>query len=199
MLEIDRRRLKIALQDEVVIIEHFTQLGREALAMKQIGDAQCAARDLVLIRRPNAASGRADRILALRLFTRLVERNVRGKNQRTGGAHAQALEYRNALSDQHFRFLEKRLERQHHPIADETTHMRVQDSGRDQRQNGFLSADDQRMTGVVAALEAHHRVRLVGEQIDDLALAFVAPLQADHDQIFTHCAPSTAMPVPPPC
>ena len=33
-----------------------------------------------------------------------------------------------------------------------------------------------RVTGVVAALVAHYHVRLLAEQVDDLALAFIAPL-----------------------
>jgi len=57
----------------------------------------------------------------------------------------------------------------------------VQNSRRNQRQNGFLAADDQRMPGIVAALKAHHSLHLIGQQIDDLALALVAPLQADYD------------------
>jgi hypothetical protein len=34
--------------------------------------------------------------------------------------------------------------------------------------------------GVVAALEAHHGLHVIGQQIDDFALALVAPLQADY-------------------
>src|SRR6187402_454547 len=35
----------------------------------------------------------------------------------------------------------------------------------------------------MAALEAHHALRAVGEPVDDLALALVAPLRADHDNV----------------
>ena len=43
-------------------------------------------------------------------------------------------------------------------------------------------APDDRVAGVVAALEAHDRVAVLGEQVGDLALALVAPLGADdHD------------------
>ena len=42
-----------------------------------------------------------------------------------------------------------------------------------------LAAHD-RVSGVVAALEAHDRVAVLGEQIGDLALALVAPLGADY-------------------
>jgi len=37
------------------------------------------------------------------------------------------------------------------------------------------------VTGVVAAAGAHHEVDGSGEEVDDLALAFVAPLAADED------------------
>ena len=44
-----------------------------------------------------------------------------------------------------------------------------------------LAADDDRVPGVGPALIAAHDVRILGEQVDDLALALVAPLRADHD------------------
>src|SRR5271169_1654513 len=39
------------------------------------------------------------------------------------------------------------------------------------------------MSGIVAALEAHHHVGLFGQPVDDLALALVAPLRPDDDHI----------------
>ncbi len=57
----------------------------------------------------------------------------------------------------------------------------MQYAGRNQRQNGLLAVDDQRVPGIVAALETHHGLHLIGQEIDDFALAFVAPLQTDHD------------------
>ena len=175
-----------------MIVEDLAELGGEALAMEQVRNAQRAPRHFVLVGGADAAPGRADGIRALGLLARPIERHVRGENQRTGRAHAQPLEHRHALIDQHLRLFEQRLERQHHAVADQALHVRVQDAGRNEREHGFLAADDQRVPGVVAALEARHGLRLIGEQIDDLALALVAPLQADHDQILTHCAPSTS-------
>ena len=82
--------------------------------------------------------------------------------------------------------LEQRLRRQHHAVADEAGHVVVQDAGGNQPQDGLLAVDDQRVAGVVAALEAHHAGDAVGQQIDDLALAFVAPLGADDDHVAIH-------------
>jgi hypothetical protein len=39
------------------------------------------------------------------------------------------------------------------------------------------------MAGIMAALEADDDVSLLGQPIDDFALAFVPPLGADHDNI----------------
>ena len=79
--------------------------------------------------------------------------------------------------------LHQRLRRHHHAVADEAAHAFVEDSRGNQPQHGLLAVDDQRVAGVVAALEAHHALRAVGEPVDDLAFAFVAPLGADHDHV----------------
>jgi hypothetical protein len=63
----------------------------------------------------------------------------------------------------------------------------VQDAGRDQRQYGLRALDDEGVAGVVAALETGDRSDALGEQVDDLALAFVTPLGADDDEILRHC------------
>jgi len=45
-----------------------------------------------------------------------------------------------------------------------------------------LARMDDRVSRIVAALEAHDVIEVVGDQIGDLTLAFVAPLGADqHD------------------
>ena len=190
-LKLDRGQLEIALQNEVVIVEDLAELGGEALAMEQVCDPQRAPRHFVLVGGADAAAGRADGIRALGFLARPVERHVRGENERTSRAHAQPLEHRHALVDEHLRLFEKRLEREHDAVADQALHVRVQDARWDEREDGFLAADDQGMPGVVAALKARDRMRPVGEQIDDLALALIAPLQADHDEILTHCGPPT--------
>jgi hypothetical protein len=46
-------------------------------------------------------------------------------------------------------------------------------------EHGLLITDDQGMAGIVAALVAHDDVGVLGEDIDDLALPFVAPLHTD--------------------
>ena len=50
-------------------------------------------------------------------------------------------------------------------------------------QSGFDTIDHQRMAGVVAALETHHGLRAFGQPVHQLALAFIAPLGSDHDDV----------------
>src|SRR3989338_4100759 len=64
--------------------------------------------------------------------------------------------------------------------------MVAQDAGWDQVQHRFLAADHQRMTGIVPALKAHHAMGVVGQPIDDFALAFITPLSADYYYVFCH-------------
>src|SRR3546814_23819 len=66
------------------------------------------------------------------------------------------------------------------PVAVQAQRVVAQDARGDQVQHGLLAADHQRVAGVVAALEAHHRADVLRQQVDDLALALVAPLRAEH-------------------
>jgi hypothetical protein len=50
-------------------------------------------------------------------------------------------------------------------------------------------ADHQRVAGIVAALKAHDDIGPLREPVDDLALAFIAPLRADHGDIAHLAAP----------
>jgi hypothetical protein len=68
-------------------------------------------------------------------------------------------------------------------IANHAELARMERAGGDQSQNEFFSADDQRVRCVVSALEADDDVSVSGEHIDNLALALVSPLRADHG----HC------------
>ncbi len=56
-----------------------------------------------------------------------------------------------------------------------------QNAGRNQMEHVFRAAMDDGVAGIVTALAAHHDVRLRGQHVDDLALAFVAPLRADQN------------------
>ncbi len=72
-------------------------------------------------------------------------------------------------------------------VADDGLHARAKNAAGDQLQDVLLLADEDGVAGVVAALIARDDVEALGEEVDDLALAFVAPLGAENDDVF-HCA-----------
>ena len=72
-------------------------------------------------------------------------------------------------------------------VADEAGHALAHDARGNELQRRLDAADDERVPGVVAALETDDGLGVVGEPVDDLALAFVAPLRADDDDVASGC------------
>src|SRR5690606_37668112 len=60
---------------------------------------------------------------------------------------------------------------------------RPEDARGDEVEDVLPPLADDGVPGVVAALGSYDDVGLLGEEIDDLAFAFVAPLGADHDGV----------------
>ena len=80
-------------------------------------------------------------------------------------------------------FVEEMVRIEHHAIADDRKLARPHDARGQQRQFVDLAVDDQRVPGIVAALEAHDDIGLDRQPVDDLAFSFIAPLGADDDNI----------------
>ena len=76
---------------------------------------------------------------------------------------------------------------EHHAVADHRRRA-AHDAARQQGQFVRLVADDQSVAGVMTALEPHHHVGAARQPIDDLALAFVAPLGADDGDVSHVCS-----------
>ena len=87
---------------------------------------------------------------------------------------------------------------EHDAVADDAELARPHDARGQQRQLVDRAVDDQRVPGVVPALEARDHVGALGQPVDDLALALVAPLGAD-DHHVAHSAPGSSpqRPLPP--
>ena len=67
-------------------------------------------------------------------------------------------------------------------VTDDAALARVEDARRDEVELVLARVSNDRVPGVVAALEAHNGVRPLGKQVGYLALALIAPLGADdHD------------------
>ncbi len=53
-------------------------------------------------------------------------------------------------------------------------------------QHRFITLNDYRVPGIMSALEANNRRDLIGQQVNDFTFAFITPLSAENDNIFTH-------------
>ena len=69
----------------------------------------------------------------------------------------------------------------HHAAAHPPARVRVHHARGNRVQLEGLRRNGHGVAGVVAAVEARHDVGLAGQQIDDAALAFVAPLRSNYD------------------
>jgi len=180
-VEIHRLNAQVLGQHEVVVVQRGAQLFGQLFGVVQVGDADAAARHLVFIGRADAAAGGADGLAAGGLFARLVQGDVVRHDQRRSRGDLQARAHFHAGRFQLFDLFLQRGRGNHHAIADQAQRVVAQDAGRNQVQDGLLAVDDQGVAGVVAALETHDGTDFLGEQIDDLALAFIAPLGAENN------------------
>ena len=167
------------------------RVGEEPL-VDELGEAHADARHLVFVGRTDAAAGGADAALAAQPLARLIDGAMIRHDQVGAVADLQqALVLEVAARAQRVDLLDQRGRIDDDAVADDADLAGVQHAGGHQMQDGLLVADDERVAGIVAALVAHDDVGVLGEDVDDLALAFVAPLSADTDDRW-HAAPHSA-------
>ena len=155
--------------------------------MQQIDDADGAACHFVFVGRADAAAGRTDFAFAARCFAGLVKRDVVRQDQRTGRGDFQAtFNVFHACCVQLVDFAQQCFGGYDNAGTDKAVQVFMQDAARNQAQNGFLAADDQSMTRIVAALETHDTAGFFRQPVNDFTFAFIAPLGADYYNIFSH-------------
>ena len=180
---VDLFQIEAAAQ-RIVMRQQAVDLVRQRVEIGEIHQADGAAADLVLIGGPDAAAGGADRGDGVGGFAQRIELAMQRQDQRDVFGDAQIVRADgDALALQFCDFIEEGLRIEHHAVADDRELGRPQHAGRQQRQLVGLAIDDERMAGIVAALEAHDDVGLLRQPVDDLALPLVAPLGADDDNI----------------
>ena len=161
-------------------LQRRPDLRAQDLLVEQVLDADAEPQRLVGVAGADAAPRGADRELAQLHLARRVEQHVVGHDQVGVGGDPQVADV-DAAALQPVDLAEQDARVEDDAVADHADLVRVEDPGGDQVELELLAVADDRVAGVVAALEAHDRVRALGEQVDDLALALVAPLGADYD------------------
>ncbi len=148
----------------------------------QVTEAYCVRpADLVAVAGANAATGGADGFAALdRGVHRAVLGHVPGEDHVGAIADHQVAAHLHAALDELIDLFEHCRRVDDHTAGDDRLHAGVENSAGYQREFIGLSAGDDGVPGVGATLIADDDVVLFGEQVYELALGLVAPLQADH-------------------
>src|SRR6266536_1331036 len=97
-------------------------------------------------------------------------------------ADEQAVIHLHAVVTQSGNFFEKCDGIENYTIADDAAGSRAQYATGHQLQDKLFAVDDDRVPRVMAAGVASHDGKILRQDIDDLALAFVTPLGADDDR-----------------
>ncbi len=173
-----------AAPQRIVMREHARDLVVEQIRLGEIHEANRAAADLVLIGGSDAALRRADLGAAARVLAMRVKLSVQRKDQRRVFRDLE-IHRRNgdALLPQPVDLADEEMRVDDDAIADDGKLSRPHDARGQQRKLIGHAVDDERVPGVMAALEAHDDVSLERQPVDDFALALVAPLGADHRHI----------------
>ena len=180
---VDRAKAQPGAQ-RVVVHKRAVDAQLQRLVIGQIRHADDATADLVLVAGPDAAAGGADlgnRGLRLAGPVQLaVERHDEGgvfRDHQVVGIDLDAL-----FADRRH-FLDQMPGVQHDAVADHRKLAAAHDARGQRVQLVDLAANDERVAGIVAALKAGDHVGPFTEPVDDLALAFVAPLGADNHHV----------------
>jgi len=167
------------------------QLLAEDVRISEVLHAQAHARRLVLVRRPDAPSRRADLVGAEPALTGAVQIAVVGHDEVCVAADEESA-CGDVIGLKAVDLLEKHLGIDDAAIADHGRDVRVHDPAGDQMQLERAAGVHDRVPRVVATLVPHDIVEVVRDQVGDLALAFVAPLSAEKNDTGHEMTPRTA-------
>ena len=90
---------------------------------------------------------------------------------------------REALPFEHAHLFDQDLRIHNDPVADDRYGVFVHDARGNEVQRELLVAAYHGMSGVVATLIADDEIEFAGDEVRDLALAFVTPLRADQNYV----------------
>ena len=169
MLE-DRRPVRERASDELA----------EALRIAERAERDATTRDLVLVAGTDAALGRANRVLAL-LAESVDEHVVRKDHVRAVGDEQAPVEL-DAAALELVELGHEAARVDDHSLREHAGRLCAQDPARHEPDHELVVTDDEGVPRVRTTTEAHDHVGALGIDVDNLALAFVAPLRAhDHD------------------
>src|SRR6266571_2388575 len=172
------RSVAEALEYRVLDLELAPHARAEALWVLDLVHLDAVAADLVGVRRPHAHTGRAELLASALALVESVERDVPRQEEMRAVAHTQVRGGDTAALE----IGELAAEEREVDDASGTEHAErigIEDSARNEMKlEGAVLIDDC-VPGVVAALDSDDDIRLLRQEVRDLAFALVAPLSTD--------------------
>jgi hypothetical protein len=165
-----------SFQDFVVFLDALFENCFEAFGIDEINETHADAGGFVTVRRADASFGGADFVFALEDFALGIEFAMVGKNQMRGFADEEVAVDVDAELEEALDFFDEGNGIDDDAVADDADFFAAQDAGGDEVEDVFFGADEDGVSGVVAALGADNDVGLFGENVDDFSLPFVTPL-----------------------
>ena len=172
LLAADRRQQTVSVRDD------GAQLGSQDLGIQQVLHPQPDPPGPVGVGRSDAAVGRAEGLVPQSCLEGPVERQMVGQDHVRAPAHAHRRGVDSACGER-VELPDQRVRVDHHARSDHAADVRIEHARGHEVQLEHLVARLDRVAGVVAALVAHDHGDLLGQEVRCLALALVAPLQAD--------------------
>jgi hypothetical protein len=164
-------------QIEIFLLDVALDLLGQNLAVQQIADADAHAGHLVLVGRPDPPLGRPDLAGPLGRLAGRIHPAVVGHDHVRLVADAELRVGREGIVLlQGVDLFDQYPGVDDHAVAQHARLVIVENPRRDQVQDGLLALDHDRVPRIVSALEAHDGVGVLCIEVDDLALAFIAPL-----------------------
>jgi hypothetical protein len=179
LLELERLCAVDAFEPDVLLGERDLDLLAQDLRVEQVLDADSEPRRLVGIGRADSSFRRPDLQLPEPPLAALVDGDVPRHDQVRLARDAHAVG-RDSARLELVELSHEDLGVDHAARAEDAL-LAVQDPGGHVVELVLLAARDDRVARIRAALVAADEVRVLGEQVDDLALALVAPLRPDDD------------------
>ena len=164
---------------EPFFLDKFTTLGAEALRVGQVTEPQPPAAHLILVGRADSFGCGPDLPLSPGPFAGLLHGAMVGQDHMRMVADPQPVARLEACLAQGIQLFDKRFRVKDHSRAQYGGLFRTQHSAGEQLKDQLFVFMDYGMPGVGATLVARNDIEKLGEDIDDLALAFVSPLCAD--------------------
>jgi len=192
LLEIERELVVHLLELPVLVLQHNLEFLAEDLRIEEVLHADAEAGELVHVRRPDPAFGRADELLAEVTLEHRVHLAVVGHDDVRVPRDSDPRRVDASFSELvHFSEEDRRID--DGAVADDRGDLGIEHPGRDQTQSEAFTFDHDRVAGVVAALVPNDHVGVARVSIGDLPLSFIAPLGAkDHRRC--HVVSSTGEP-----